>query len=238
MATLWDVLRDCIPNDHARQVTSRHYLDEAMTAPEAPDLVVDLGCGRGTSAELFRRHAPRVRWVGVDITDSYEAGQPKATDAPLLWYDGLHLPLRTCSVPLIYSHQVFEHVQWPRELLMEIARVLRPGGVLIGSTSQFEPYHSRSLWNYTPYGFRVLVEEAGLVLEEIRPSLDGVTLIERLYHNDRENYSRYWVEESPLNREIDKWGEETGRRPSLVNLRKLTFCGQFAFRVRKPSEAI
>jgi ubiquinone/menaquinone biosynthesis C-methylase UbiE len=235
MATLWDVLRDCIPNDHARQVTSRYYLDEAMTAPDPPELVVDLGCGRGASAETFRAHNPQVKWVGVDIADSYEAGQPKATDAPIVRYDGLHLPLRAGSVRLIYSHQVFEHVRWPRELLGEIARVLRPGGTLIGSTSQFEPYHSRSLWNYTPYGFRMLVEEADLMLEEIRPSLDGVALIERVYRNDREHYRRYWVEESPLNQEIDTWGEETGRRPSLVNLRKLTFCGQFAFRVRKPS---
>lgn len=92
---------------------------------------------------------------------------------------------------------MFEHVSRPRELLAEIGRVLRPGGVFIGSTSQFEPYHSFSLWNYTPYGFRVLVEEAGLVMEEIRPSLDGVTLIMRSYHGRPPEYGRYWDEASP-----------------------------------------
>lgn len=233
MATLWELMQDCIPDDHARQVTSRYYLDEVMGAPGAPGLVVDLGCGRGTSAGLFRKHDPQVRWVGVDIRDSPEAGQRTPGGDPVVHYDGVHLPLGSDSLPLIYSHQVFEHVARPRELLAEIARVLEPGGLFIGSTSQFEPYHSFSLWNYTPYGFRVLVEEAGLTLEEIRPSLDGVALIMRSYLGRPAEYSRYWDEQSPLNTEIDRWGKQERRRTALVNLRKLTYCGQFAFRVGK-----
>lgn len=236
MSTLWELMHDCIPDDHARQVNSRYYLDEAMSSAGAPDRVVDLGCGRGTSAGLFRRHDPKVRWVGVDIRDSPEAHQRRPGQDPVVYYDGIRLPFRTDGVPLIYSHQVFEHVARPRELLREVGRVLRPGGLFIGSTSQFEPYHSFSLWNYTPYGFRVLVEEAGLALDEIRPSLDGVTLIMRTYHSTRKKqYGRYWEEESPLNTEIDTWARSTRRRTALVNLRKLTFCGQFAFRVTKPA---
>ncbi|MFD7280358.1 class I SAM-dependent methyltransferase [Streptomyces sp. NPDC059862] len=239
MATLWDLMHDCIPDDHARQVTSRYYLDEVMSAPGAPDQVVDLGCGRGTSAALFKRHDPKVRWLGVDIPHSPEATQRKPGGDPLVHFDGIHLPFGSDSVPLIYSHQVFEHVSRPRDLLAEVGRVLRPGGLFIGSTSQFEPYHSFSLWNYTPYGFRVLVEEAGLALEEIRPSLDGVTLIMRSYHGERKaEYGRYWNEESPLNAEIDSWARHTRRRTALVNLRKLTFCGQFAFRVTKPQHRV
>ncbi|MFG3019499.1 class I SAM-dependent methyltransferase [Streptomyces sp. NPDC048254] len=235
MATLWELMHDCIPDDHARQVTSRYYLDEAMSSSRAPDRVVDLGCGRGTSAGLFRRHAPDVRWVGLDISDSPEAAQRSPGGDPVVYFDGVNMPFRSDALPLIYSHQVFEHVARPRELLAEVGRVLRPGGLFIGSTSQFEPYHSFSLWNYTPYGFRVLVEEAGLALEEIRPSLDGVTLIMRTYHSSRKKeYGRFWQTESPLNTEIDTWARKSGRHTALVNLRKLTFCGQFAFRVTKP----
>jgi len=235
MATLWDLMQDCIPDDHARQVTSRYYLDEVMSSTGAPDQVVDLGCGRGTSAALFKRHDSKVRWVGVDIRHSPEAMQHRPGGDQLVHFDGINLPFRSDTVPLIYSHQVFEHVAHPRDLLAEIGRVLRPGGLFIGSTSQFEPYHSFSLWNYTPYGFRVLVEEAGLALDEIRPSLDGVTLIMRAYNSERKaEYGRYWNEESPLNVEIDGWAKNARRRTALVNLRKLTFCGQFAFRVTKP----
>jgi ubiquinone/menaquinone biosynthesis C-methylase UbiE len=235
VGTLWELMQDCIPDDHARQVTSRYYLDEAMTARDAPDLVVDLGCGRGATAEVFRSHSPKVRWIGVDIGDSMEARQHRAAEDPIVHYDGVHLPLRSGSVSLIYSHQVFEHVRYPSALLAEIARVLRPDGTLIGSTSQYEPYHSNSLWSYTPYGFRVLAEEAGLAMEEIRPSIDGVALIMRSFDGRAPEYSRYWAEESPLNARIDEWAKESGRRPALVNLRKLTFCGQFAFRIRRPA---
>jgi ubiquinone/menaquinone biosynthesis C-methylase UbiE len=236
MATLWELMHDCIPDDHARQVTSRYYVDEVMTAPDPPAQVLDLGCGRGTSAALFRRHNPEVHWFGVDIRDSPEAGQRTRTARtdPVVHYDGIRLPFRSASLPLIYSHQVFEHVSHPRELLAEIHRVLRPRGLFIGSTSQFEPYHSFSLWNYTPYGFRVLAQDTGLRLEEIRPSLDGVALIMRTFHGRPAEYSRYWDEESPLNTDIDHWAAKNKRRAALTNLRKLTFCGQFAFRVRKP----
>jgi SAM-dependent methyltransferase len=233
MATLWDVMQDCIPNDHARQVNSIYYLDEAMTAPDAPDLVVDLGCGRGRSAKLFRRHNPEVRWLGIDISDSPESKQHLPNSNLVVHYDGVHLPLQTDSVPLIYTNQVFEHVRYPRELLSEIARVLRPGARFIGSTSQLEPYHSLSLWNYTPYGFRVLVEDVGLKLEEIRPSIDGFTLIRRAFLGRPPEFGKYFGEDSPLNEEIDQWGRETKRRPALINLRKIAYCGHFAFRVRK-----
>ncbi|WP_046731258.1 class I SAM-dependent methyltransferase [Streptomyces humi] len=235
MSTLWELMHDCIPDDHARQVTSRYYLDEAMRGPRPPDRVVDLGCGRGASAGLFRSHDPRVRWVGLDIRDSPEAAQRTPGGDAVVHFDGVNMPFRSDAVPLVYSHQVFEHVARPRELLAEVGRVLRPGGLFIGSTSQFEPYHSFSLWNYTPYGFRVLVEEAGLTLEEVRPSLDGVTLIMRSYHDSRkQEYGRFWRRESPLNTEIDAWARTGDRRAALVNLRKLMFCGQFAFRVTKP----
>jgi SAM-dependent methyltransferase len=206
MATLWNLMQDCIPNDHARQVSATYYLDEAMVAPDAPDLVVDLGCGPGTSAKLFRRHNPKVRWVGIDIEDSPESKKRVPGEDVVVIYDGVNLPFATDSVPLIYSKQVFEHVRQPRELLLDIGRVLRPGGRFIGSTSQLEPYHSFSLWNYTPYGFRLLVEEAGLSLEEVRPSIDGITLIRRAYHGRPPEYRKYFGAESPLNEEIDNWG--------------------------------
>jgi SAM-dependent methyltransferase len=234
MADLWELMQDCIPNDHTRQVASTYYLDAAMTAPDAPDFVVDLGCGADTSADLFRRYNPKVTWVGVDISSSLEAQARVAKTDPVVYYDGVHLPLCNDSVPLIYSKQVLEHVRYPAELLGEIARVLQPGGAFIGSTSYLEPYHSRSLWNYTPYGFRVLVEDVGLRLEEIRPGIDGITLIERSYKGRPPEYNKYWSTDSPLNVEIENWGQATNRRRALINLRKLTYCGHFAFRIRKP----
>lgn len=239
MRTHWQLIGDVIPDDSCRQVTSRFYIEQVMTAPDAPDLVVDLGCGSGGSYPEFARRRPGLRWIGVDIADSPEvrarrAEVPSGT-ATLLVYDGVNLPFADGCLPLVYSHQVLEHVRYPWRLLPEVTRVLRPGGLLIGSTSQLEPYHSYSLWNFTLYGFRTLVEDAGLVLEELRPSIDGPALIRRSYRGRPPEENRYFNEESPLNLEIQEWGRESGRRPALVNNRMLAYCGQFAFRVRRPA---
>ena len=220
-----------IPTDHARQVHSRYYIEEAMTAPDAPHLVVDLGCGNGGSAAWFRRWKPDVEWIGVDIEDSEQARA--ITGETVVLYDGVHLPFPDGSVPLIYSSQVFEHVRYPEPLLAEIRRVLTPGGLFIGSTSQMEPYHARSLWGgYTLYGWRTMCTDAGLVLEEARPSIDAIALITRKYSGPPPDYNPW--DSSPLNEEIDKWATETGADVFSTNARKLRFCGQFAFRVRKP----
>ena len=231
MASLWQLISEHIPNDHSRQVHSQYYLEEELTAPDAPSLVVDLGCGKGASAPLARKFQPDVRWVGVDIVQSdYARG---IAGEQVLFYDGVNLPFADNSLPLIYSNQVFEHVRHPEPLLREIRRVLQPGGVFIGSTSQLEPYHSWSLWNYTIYGFKVLVEDAGMELAEVRPGIDGIALVQRQWFGRRPELSA-WFRRSPLNAEIDQWGKATSRRPALVNLRKLQFCGQFSFLVQKP----
>jgi SAM-dependent methyltransferase len=220
-----------IPTDHARQVHPRYYLDEAMRAPDAPALVVDLGCGAGASAAHFRRWKPDVEWIGVDLEKSELARAIEGEKVIL--YDGVNLPFADDSVPLIYSNQVFEHVRHPDALLAEIRRVLTPGGVFIGSTSQMEPYHAESIWGgYTLYGWQTLCADAGLVLEEARPGIDSIALIDRQYAGPPERSP--W-ESSPLNEELDRWAAERGASIYATNVRKLQFCGQFAFRVRKPA---
>jgi SAM-dependent methyltransferase len=232
---LSELLKPCLPNDHARQVTSRYYVDQVMQSTPAPRVVVDLGCGRGDSVDVFRKHDPSVTWIGVDIGDSMEAEQRTRNDAQFVQYDGWDIPLASGSVDVVYSHQVLEHVRDPSFHVGEIARVLRPGGALIGSTSQFEPYHSRSYWNFTPVGFLALVEDAGMQLEEIRPGIDGVTLVLRTFLGRPAPFSKWFVEGSPLHTLIDESAARDKKRTWLVNLRKVQFAGQFAFCVRRPA---
>jgi SAM-dependent methyltransferase len=222
-------LEPYIPNDHARQVNARYYIDIVMSGPDAPRHVLDLGCGKGDSVDGFRRLAPNVDWVGVDVADTQEARSRRRSDATFVTYDGTRVPFPDGTFDLVYSSQVLEHVADPRLHLREIARVLRPGGLLIGSTSQLEPFHSMSFWNLTPFGFVSLAREAGLRVRELRPGIDGVTLALRTFLARPAEFDVWWESESPLNAEIDAWGRETRRRPALVNLRKLHVCGQFAF---------
>jgi len=150
-------------------------------------------------------------------------------DATFVTYDGDRVPFPDGVFDLIYSRQVLEHVPDPPGHLHEIARLLRAGGAFIGSTSQLEPYHSMSYWNFTPVGFVALAKRAGLRVVELRPGIDGVTLSLRTYLGRPSGFDAWWITDSPLNQEIDAWARATGRRPALTNLRKLHVCGQFAF---------
>ncbi len=236
MTSLFDLLKDAIPNDHSRQVSSTHYGEEFAANGPSGALVLDLGCGAGASRRIFRARRD-MSWVGVDLQSSPEVDARNRLDGRVVTYDGVRLPFRDESFDCVYSTQVLEHVRYPRAVLREVSRVLKPGAVFVGSTSNLEPYHTLSLWSYTPYGFKVLVAEAGLQLEELRPGIDGITLTKRSYLGRPAEYSRFFAEESPLNQEITAWGADTGRRPALVNNRKLQYCGQFAFRTRKPTNA-
>ncbi|HET9757782.1 MAG TPA: methyltransferase domain-containing protein [Candidatus Limnocylindrales bacterium] len=235
--SLWSLLETYIPNDHALQVNARYYLDKVMSGPDAPRHVLDLGCGNGNSVDAFRGHDASIAWVGVDIGDSQEVRARRRKDATFVTYDGTRVPFPDGTFDLVYSSQVLEHVPDPLVHLREIARVLRPGGMFIGSTSQLEPYHSMSYWNITPFGFVTLVRAAGLQVLELRPGIDGVTLTLRSYFGRPSGFDVWWNGESPLNAEIDAWGRETGRRPALINLRKLHMCGQFAFLVTRKAAA-
>jgi len=227
--SLWTLLEPYIPNDHAGQVNATYFVDRLMAGPDAPRRVLDLGCGRGDSVDHFRRHNPDVDWIGVDIAESQEVQQRRRSDATFVTYDGERVPFAGASFDLVYSRQVLEHVPDPLGHLREVARVLRNGGAFIGSTSQLEPYHSMSLWNFTPVGFVALAEGAGLRVLELRPGIDGVTLPMRTFLGRPPGFDPWWTADSPLNQAIDEWGRATGRRPALVNLRKLHMCGQFAF---------
>lgn len=230
---LYALLEHCIPDDHARQVTRDYYVKALLGDGPSGLRVLDLGCGTGDSVGMFRDLDPEIRWVGVDIEDSPEVASRSRTDVEVHSYDGVHLPFDDEHFDLVYSHQVFEHVRHPEPLLKDVRRVLVPGGAFVGSVSYLEPYHSFSLWNFTPWGWHELLTTAGLELRELRPGIDSVALIRRSF-DGRPPEALRWLESSPLNEEIDAWGKATKRRPGLINLRKLQYCGHLHFHAVRP----
>jgi SAM-dependent methyltransferase len=153
----------------------------------------------------------------------------RRTDASFVTFDGVNLPFEDGSFDAVYCKQVLEHVRAPAPLLAEVARVLRPGGLFAGSTSQLEPFHSYSTWNYTPYGLSLLLREAGLSVVEMRPGIDSLALIVNRGVGMRSWTRRWWSVESPLNRVAGAYGRMRRLEPAQVNAIKLLLCGQFTF---------
>jgi ubiquinone/menaquinone biosynthesis C-methylase UbiE len=233
-ADLAELLGERIPGDHSRKVLADDYAARYLSRPARPPAprVLDLGCGAGASVDLFRSLEPKTRWTGVDIEHSPEVAERTRTDAEFVTFDGEHLPFADASFDLVYCKQVLEHVRRPRLVLGEVARVLAPDGWFAGSTSHLEAFHSRSFWNYTPYGLMALMEETGLDLLEVRPVIDAFTLVTWRALGTPRSFYRWWARESPPYRAISLLARPARWDHRTVNTAKLVLSGQFAFLAR------
>ncbi len=229
-----DVFPAWIPGDHSTQVTAKYFACDLL-AQGGVGTVLDLGCGSGDTRAWFEQHNPCVRWVGADIASSPEV-DARALRRDVVTYDGVYLPFGAATFDLIYSRQVFEHVRYPEALLAETYRVLKPGGHFTGSASGLEPYHSRSLWNYTAWGFAELVVSAGFKVAAMRPGIDGPTLITRRLVKRWGMLDQFFEHESPLNWGFGMLGGLMKKSHRSINSTKLIYCGHFCFLALKPPE--
>jgi malonyl-CoA O-methyltransferase len=102
-----------------------------------PDVVVDLGCGTGHGAAALSRRWPAARIVAVDFSPGMlreTAGRAEAARIERLCADAAALPLPDASVDLVFSSLMLPSCDAPDAILAEIARVLRPRGLLCFST--------------------------------------------------------------------------------------------------------
>lgn len=234
-ALLWPFLQDD-PRQTTALRESVHIMERGVnTCADKSFSILDLGCGEGKSYDDFKSAGIEFSWVGVDIADSPEVAKRNRDDLEFIAFDGVHIPLPDESVDIVYSRQVFEHVHSPKELLQQVQRVLKPGGWFVGSTSHLEPYHSRSFWNFTPFGFASFLSESGFSEITLKPGIDGITLISRRLLGAAGINLGHWFfnHESPLNFLIEalgRVGRFDGRRRCAL---KLEYCGHFIFCVKK-----
>lgn len=231
-------IRDFVPCDHSRQVSSTCFIEKVIQLNRAMT-VLDLGCGDGTSKGYFQKMSPEMRWIGLDLESSPEVDARQRVDPDVYVFDGIRIPFADDSIDLIYCKQVLEHVERPIELMREVNRVLKPGAYFVGSASYLEPFHSLSVCNFTPYGFTKLLEESAdnLRLVALRPGIDFLgLLLNRLVARRRflnRITSRWFEKESPVNQCLALFGKMAGKSPQDINLLKLLFCGHFVFLVKK-----
>jgi hypothetical protein len=105
---------------------------------------------------------------------------------------------------------------------------MRPGGLFLGEVSYLEPYHSYSIFNFTPYGLLLVVQDAGLKLLELRPGIDAPSLYFRQMVGAPRwlNFLFAW---SPLNALISLLGKVVLLPDELTAFLRIQYCGQFSF---------
>jgi len=115
-----------------RRETARRWLQGHTAAAERPLHVLDVGCGPGQTLDGFSRRQLRVH--GIDVSpEMIAAASRRHPEDEYHVGDATALPFADASMDVTLCLGVLEYVPEPQQVLMELRRVLRPGGRLIVS---------------------------------------------------------------------------------------------------------
>jgi arsenite methyltransferase len=167
---------------------NRRLLDAAVEAlaPTAGERIVDIGFGGGYSLELIRERVVPARPVGVEISAAMiEAGRERWGDAVELHLANVAaMPFEDASCDGVLSVNTLYFWPDPAAALLEIKRLLRPGGrVVLG----FRRRGVLALSPVTWFGFRLysvrqveeLLRAAGFAVETREKARGEVVVIGR-----------------------------------------------------------
>lgn len=179
--------------------------------------VVDAACGEGYGSALLARSAARV--IGVDLSrESVALARRRYGAAANLEYlEGRceALPVADGAADVLVSFETLEHLQDPRALIAEAARILRPDGVFVVSTPNKAVYTDQAGY-HNPYHPSELYESE--FVAALRERFGAV----RLFGQRVDAYSAIWpLEGAPtgaqlLQAQVAAGGDATPGVPDAV----------------------
>jgi len=97
-------------------------------------IIADAGCDLGTLKRFFL-HIKEGHWIGLDLPDQLRSNQKQLELACYEEFISCNLdseiPLSESSVDIVVCLHVLEHLPRPDFTIGELARILRPGGLLL-----------------------------------------------------------------------------------------------------------
>jgi SAM-dependent methyltransferase len=137
---------------------------------------LDIGCG----TKPYEKLCPSSQYIGLEL-DSVENRATKSAD---FFYDGNRIPFEDAHFDSVMINQVLEHVFHPDDLLLEIKRILKPGGKLLITVPFLWNEHEEPLdfARYSSYGLRYLLEQQGLEIMEHRKSINDIRAVFQMFN--------------------------------------------------------
>lgn len=169
-----------------------------------PGRVLDVGCGRGFLLQEFRRRGWDVLGTEADAKAAAHAQRVLQLPVKVGGLEALDLP--DASFDAIVLWHVLEHLADPTQTLVEVHRLLRPGGTLLVGVPNFGSWEAglcqdkwfhldvpRHLAHFTPASLERALEQAGLRLcgrDAFAPEYDVFSFVQSLLNRAglRHNY--------------------------------------------------
>ena len=121
------------------RVTRADRLTAGADLISSVNQLLDVGCGDGSLDLLLQGKVRRVMGVDSALSACREA-RAKGFTVQCADLNACHLPYRDGVFDAVSCLDVIEHVLDPRHLLREVARVLRPEGILVLTTPNIQAY--------------------------------------------------------------------------------------------------
>jgi acetyltransferase-like isoleucine patch superfamily enzyme len=156
-----------------RVVFAAGYLDPS-------DTVLDIGCGDGYITALLRKACKQI--VGIDYSEEAirEANRLYSLDE-IYQMNSTNIEFEEAIFDKVLCLEVLEHltVLQARKTLSEVYRVLKPGGMLVGSTPL------RTSLQSSPSTYSHIYEYSELELRQLLKSFESVVISERNFYIGR-----------------------------------------------------
>lgn len=127
-------------------------------------LILDAGAGEC----VYKKFFSHCTYKSIDLAVGEDEWNYKNLD----YISPLHeMPIDDNMFDAILCTQVLEHLEWPRESVKEMYRVLKPGGKLYLTAPMSHSEHQvpYDFFRYTSYGLRSIFIHAGFKEIEINP---------------------------------------------------------------------
>ena len=123
-----------LANDPTSELWGEHRSRYRFAAQfAAGQRILDVASGAGFGLQMLRAANGCPIGLDYDAMALHEVRRLEKT-APLIKADATCLPLASASIDLVVSFETLEHVPDARAMVLEIRRVLKPGGRLVLST--------------------------------------------------------------------------------------------------------
>jgi SAM-dependent methyltransferase len=177
--------------------------------------IVDLGARVGVKQTLSHRDlfdGYRCTFVGTDVAPG--RGVDVVMKTPY------RLPFRTESVDLVISGQAFEHIPFPWASIVEVARILRRGGLaFLVAPSRGHVHTAWDGWRYYPDALRALAAFSRLRVKEARTDFPPTRPNGRFDYHAIHGHDHYWGDSVGVLHKPLRYPERKMRIPREILLR-------------------